>query len=130
MNTALNYPASYLCAGQAGQQPAASTPPQPPSDNPLTPPLPTRPTTYDDLPSELIARIGDYVPIQDVMPFATVDRRTYHAMQTRRLVHRYWQRANQAVSLASVNQLLNEIGGALSNPAQHVEPIDALSQCL
>ncbi|WP_337689655.1 hypothetical protein [Mycetohabitans sp. B46] len=90
----------------------------------------TRPTTYDDLPSELITRIGDYVSIQDVMPFATVDRRTYHAMQARRLVHHYWQRANQAVSLASVNQLLDEMGGALTHPAQHVEPIDALSQRL
>ncbi|WP_338877535.1 MULTISPECIES: hypothetical protein [Burkholderiaceae] len=117
-------------AEQAGQKPAASAPPRLSSNDALTRPLPTRPTTYDDLPSELIARIGDYVPIQDVMPFATVDRRTYHAMQTRRLVHRYWQRANQAVSLASVNQLLDEIGGALSNPAQYVEPIDALSQRL
>ncbi|WP_338927039.1 hypothetical protein IHE33_13645 (plasmid) [Mycetohabitans endofungorum] len=129
LNAALNPHSSYVCAGP-GQQPAASAPPRPPSSDPLTRPLPTRPTTYDDLPSELIARIGNYVPIQDVMPFATVDRRTYHAMQTRRLVHRYWQRANQAVSLASVNQLLDEIGGALSNPAQHTEPIDALSQRL
>ncbi|SIT79807.1 hypothetical protein RA167_13930 (plasmid) [Mycetohabitans endofungorum] len=130
LNAALNPHSSYVCAGQAGQQPAASVPPRLSSNDALTRPLPTRPTTYDDLPSELIARIGDYVPIQDVMPFATVDRRTYHTMQTRRLVHRYWQRANQAVSLASVNQLLDEIGGALSNPAQHAEPIDALSQRL
>ncbi|PPB81016.1 hypothetical protein B0O95_1231, partial [Mycetohabitans endofungorum] len=129
LNAALNPHSSYVCAGQAGQQPAASAPPRPSSNDALTRP-PTQPTTYDDLPSELIAQIGDYVPIQDVMPFATVDRRTYHAMQTRRLVHRYWQRANQAVSLASVNQLLDEMGGALSNPAQHAEPIDALSQRL
>jgi hypothetical protein len=130
LNAALNYPASYICAGQTGQRPATSTPPRPPSDDALTHASLTRSTTYDDLPSELISRIGDYVPIQDVTSFATVDRRTYHAMQTRRLVHRYWQRANQAVSLASVNQLLDEMGGALSNPAQHVEPIDALSQRL
>ncbi|WP_338927408.1 hypothetical protein IHE33_13145 (plasmid) [Mycetohabitans endofungorum] len=130
LNAALNPHSSYVCAEQAGQKPAASAPPRLSSNDALTRPLPARPTTYDDLPSELIARIGDYVPIQDVMPFATVDRRTYHAMQTRRLVHRYWQRANQAVSLASVNQLLDEIGGVLSNPAQYVEPIDALSQRL
>ncbi|MCG1019982.1 F-box protein, partial [Mycetohabitans sp. B4] len=88
------------------------------------------PTTYHDLPPELIERIGDYVPVQDVKNFSVVNRRTYHAMQTRQLVYRYWQRANQAVSLASINQLLNEMDGTLADPAQHVEPIDALRQRL
>ena len=51
-------------------------------------------------------------------------------MQSRHSVYRYWQRANQAVSLASVNQLLNEMDGTLADPAQHVEPLDALRQRL
>ncbi len=51
-------------------------------------------------------------------------------MQTRRLVYSYRQQANQAVSLASVNQLLNEMDGTLADPAQHVEPLDALRQRL
>ncbi|MCF7697611.1 hypothetical protein KPG66_16705, partial [Mycetohabitans sp. B2] len=69
-------------------------------------------------------------PVQDVENFSAVDRRTYHAMQTRRLVYSYWQRANQAVSLASVNQLLNEMDDTLADPVQHVEPLEALRQRL
>lgn len=131
LNAALNDSRAFICASEAYPQPTASVP------SPLRPPsgvlvnLPVkRPTTYYELPLELIARIGDYVPIQDVRNFAAVDRRTYHALQSRRRIYSYWQRASQAVSLASVKQLLEEMGGTLSEPAQHIEPIEALRQRL
>ncbi|WP_338860923.1 hypothetical protein [Mycetohabitans rhizoxinica] len=132
LNAALNDYQAYMCALESCSQPAASaTPPTlKPASGELAKPLTSRPTTYHDLPSELIQQIGDYVPVQDVENFSTVDRRTYHAMQTRRLVYSYWQRANQAVSLASVNQLLNEMDGTLADPVQHVEPLDTLRQRL
>ncbi|WP_338925329.1 hypothetical protein IHE33_07130 [Mycetohabitans endofungorum] len=132
LNAALNDYQAYMCALEACPQPAASAPPSTlkPASGGLANPPASRPTTYHDLPRELIERIGDYVPVQDVENFSAVDRRTYHAMQSRRLVYRYWQRANQAVSLASVNQLLNEMDGTLTNPAQHIEPLEALRQHL
>ncbi|MCG1043309.1 hypothetical protein KQH60_12470 [Mycetohabitans sp. B8] len=132
LHAALNdYPA-YMCALESCPQPATSAPPPTlkPASGGLANLPASRPTTYHDLPRELIERIGDYVPVQDVGNFSAVDRRTYHAMQSRRLVYRYWQRANQAVSLASVNQLLSEMGSTLADPAQHVEPLDALRQRL
>ncbi|MCG1040094.1 MULTISPECIES: hypothetical protein [Burkholderiaceae] len=131
LNAALNDYSAYIRALESCPQPAASVPPprQPPSSA-LANTSASRPTTYHDLPPELIERIGDYVPVQDVKNFSVVNRRTYHAMQTKQLVYRYWQRANQAVSLASINQLLNEMDGTLADPAQHVEPIDALRQRL
>ncbi|WP_368669333.1 hypothetical protein [Mycetohabitans sp. B8] len=128
----MNDSRAYMCALESCPQPAASALPSilKPASGRLASPLASWPATYHDLPRELIERIGDYVPVQDVRNFSAVDRRTYHAMQSRRLVYRYWQRANQAVSLASVNQLLNEMDGTLADPAQHVEPLDALRQRL
>ncbi|MEJ2769284.1 hypothetical protein [Mycetohabitans sp. B46] len=131
LNAALNDYQAYICALEARPTPAASAPPPPQLLSAAwANPSSKRLTTYQDLPSEVIARIGDYVPVQDVMSFATVDRRTYYAMQTRRLVHSYWQRAKQAVSHESISQLLDEMDGTLANPAQHVEPMEALCQRL
>ncbi|WP_338860080.1 hypothetical protein [Mycetohabitans rhizoxinica] len=131
LNAALNDYQTYICALEARPTPAASAPPPPqPPSAAWANSSAKRPATYQDLPSEVIARIGDYVPVQDVMAFATVDRRTYYAMQTRRLVHSYWQRAKQAVSHESISQLLDEMDGTLANPAQHVEPMEALCQRL
>lgn len=123
LNAALNDYQTYICALEARPTPAASAapPPQPPSTA-WSNPSAKRPTTYQDLPTEVIARIGDYVPVQDVMSFATVDRRTYHAMQTRRLVHSYWQRAKQAVTFQSIHRLLDEMDGTLADPAQYADP--------
>lgn len=130
LNTALNDSSAYVCTLASVPSPTAPSPsPQPPRASWANPRF-KQPTTYQDLPTEVIARIGDYLPVQDVIPFSTVNRRTYHAMQTRRLVHRYWQRAQQAVSRESVNQLLNEMDGTLANPAQHAEPLDALRRRL
>jgi hypothetical protein len=132
LNAALNDYQAYICALELYPQAAASAPPPTlkPASGGLANPLASRPTTYHDLPLELIQQIGDYVPVQDVGNFSAVDRRTYHAMHSRRVVYRYWQRANQAVSLASVNQLLSEMGSTLVDSAQHVEPLDALRQRL
>ncbi|WP_338910683.1 F-box protein [Mycetohabitans rhizoxinica] len=122
LNAALNDYRAYICALESCPQPAASAPPRQPSAS--------RPTTYQDLPPELIERIGDYVPVQDVGNFSAVDRRTYHTMQSRRLVYRYWQQANQVESLESINRILEEMDSALKDPAQHVEPLEALRQRL
>ncbi|WP_041754728.1 hypothetical protein [Mycetohabitans rhizoxinica] len=132
LHAALNDYQAYMCALESCPQAAASAPPPTlkPASGALANPLASRPTTYHDLPPELIQQIGDYVPVQDVGNFSAVDRRTYHAMHSRRVVYRYWQRANQAVSLASVNQLLKEMDGTLADPAQHVEPIEALRRRL
>ncbi|WP_338861702.1 hypothetical protein [Mycetohabitans rhizoxinica] len=132
LHAALNDYQAYMRALESCPQAAASAPPPTlkPASGALANPLASRPTTYHDLPLELIQQIGDYVPVQDVGNFSAVDRRTYHAMHSRRVVYRYWQRANQAVSLASVNQLLKEMDGTLADPAQHVEPIEALRQRL
>ncbi|WP_338927461.1 hypothetical protein [Mycetohabitans endofungorum] len=130
LNTALNDSPAYVCTLASVPSPTASSPPPQPPRAAWANPRFKQPTTYQDLPTEVIARIGDYVPVQDVIPFSTVNRRTYHAMQTRRLVHSYWQRAQQAASRESVNQLLNEMDGTLANPAQHAAPLDALRQRL
>ncbi|MCG1047298.1 hypothetical protein [Mycetohabitans sp. B6] len=131
LNAALNDYQTYICALEARPTPAASSPPPPQLPSAAwANPSAKRPTTYQDLPSEVIARIGDYVPVQDVMSFATVDRRTYYAMQTRRLVHSYWQRAKQAVTFQSIHRLLDEMDGTLADPAQYAEPLDALCQRL
>lgn len=131
LNAALNDYRVYICALEACPQAAPSAPP--PLKSPgsaLTNTSASRPTTYHDLPPELIARIGDYVPVQDVMPFSTVDRRTYHAMQSRRLVYSCWQRANQAAGLESIHRILKEMDSVFKDPAQHVEPLEALRQRL
>ncbi|MCG1040136.1 MULTISPECIES: hypothetical protein [Burkholderiaceae] len=131
LNAALNDYQAYICALETRPQTAALAPPPPqPLGAAWANPSAKRPITYQDLPAEVIARIGDYVPIQDVMSFSTVDRCTYHAMQPRRLVHRYWQRAKQAVNHEAIKQLLNEMDGTLADPAQHAEPLDALCQRL
>ncbi|WXK24108.1 hypothetical protein IHE33_11865 [Mycetohabitans endofungorum] len=129
LNALLNLFQSHTYVVDTRPKPAASAPP-PPSSGVLTN-LPTRQlTTYRDLPPELIARIGEHLPVQDVMSFSTVDWRTYRAMEAKREIYRYWQQARQTVSLESMNQLLDEMGGALKNPAQHAEPLDALRQRL
>ncbi|KAG0164451.1 hypothetical protein DFQ28_009351 [Apophysomyces sp. BC1034] len=89
-----------------------------------------RGTTYRDLPVELIRRIGRHVPLQDMGNFSTIERRTYQQMRERRLIWSYCQRSNKAVSLSSLNRILDEIEGALEEPAQRVEPIEALRQRL
>jgi hypothetical protein len=131
LNAALNDYRAYICALESCPQPAASAPPrQPSASGALINTSASRPTTYQDLPPELIERIGDYVPVQDVGNFSAVDRRTYHTMQSRRLVYRYWQQANQVESLESINRILEEMDSALKDPAQHVEPLEALRQRL
>ncbi|MCG1042899.1 hypothetical protein KQH60_10270 [Mycetohabitans sp. B8] len=129
LNALLNPFQNYAYTVDTRPKSAASAPPPPPSGALAN--LPARqPTTYHDLPPELIARIGKYLPIQDVMPFSTVDWRTYRAMQVERQIYRYWQQAKQAVSLESMNQLLDEMDGTLKNPTQQTAPIDALCQRL
>ncbi|MCG1046048.1 hypothetical protein [Mycetohabitans sp. B6] len=131
LNAALNDYRAYICALESCPQPAASAPPlRPLSSGALINTSARRPTAYQDLPPELIERIGDYVPVQEVGNFSAVDRRTYHATQSRRLVYRYWQRANQVESLESINRILEEMDGALKDPAQHVEALEALRQRL
>jgi hypothetical protein len=131
LNAALNNQQTYLCALPTCPAPAGSTPPPlTPSSGALAKRSATGPTTYHDLPPEVIQQIGDYVPIQDMGHFSAIDRRTYRSMHDQRLVWHYWQRANQVTSLASVNQLLDEMERTLHQPAQYALPIDALRRRL
>jgi hypothetical protein len=132
LNTALNDYQAYVCALESRPQPAASAPPSTlkSASGGLANSSASRPTLYQDLPPELIQQIGDFLPLQDAANFAEVDRHTYYPMQTRRRVWHYWKRANQAASLESINRILEEMDGELNDPAQYVEPLEALRQRL
>ncbi|MCG1048482.1 hypothetical protein KQH58_14165, partial [Mycetohabitans sp. B6] len=63
LHAALNDYQAYMCALESCPQAAASAPPPTlkPASGALANPLASRPTTYHDLPPELIQQIGDYV---------------------------------------------------------------------
>lgn len=88
----------------------------------------SRPTTYHDLPPEIIQQLADHVPFGDIGNLATVDRRTYRALQERRLSWLCCRRARYAreMDLASMQQLLAEIECIYAEPTLRVEPLDAL----
>jgi hypothetical protein len=69
LNAALNDSRAFICASEAYPQPTA--PPKPPSGVLVDLPV-KRPTTYYELPLELIARIGDNVPVQDCCKYFKV----------------------------------------------------------
>lgn len=132
LNATLNDYRSYIYALEVYQKPsAASMPPQhKPADVALANPPVDRPTTYNDLPPEVILRIGSHVPIQDVGSFGAVDSRTYHLMKERRTVWRFWRRAERAVSLSAVKTIIWDLSGLIEDPEQRVEPIEMLQQRL
>ncbi|MCG1017843.1 MULTISPECIES: hypothetical protein [Burkholderiaceae] len=132
LNAALNDYRTYVYALEVYQKPsAASMPPQQkPADVALTDLPADRPTTYNDLPPEVILRIGSHVPIQDVGSFGAVNSQTYYLMKDRRTVWRFWRRAERAVSLSAVKTIIWDLSGLIEDPEQRVEPIEMLRQRL
>lgn len=102
------------------------------------PPCPTLPAStstdislnksapYNDLPNEVILRLGSDVPIEDMGSFAAIDSRTYQLLRDKRLIWSYWKRANKVVNLSSLKRVLGEIEEGITNPQERVEPIKAL----
>lgn len=88
----------------------------------------SRPTTYHDLPLEIIQQLADHVPFDNIGNLSTVDRRTYRALQERRLSWLCCRRANSArdMDLASMQQLFAEIERIHAEPTLRAEPLDAL----
>ncbi|PPB84211.1 hypothetical protein B0O95_104163 [Mycetohabitans endofungorum] len=88
----------------------------------------SRPTTYHDLPPEIIQQLADHVPFDNIGNLSTVDRRTYRALQERRLSWLCCRRASYAreMDLASMQQLFAEIERIHAEPTLRVEPLDAL----
>lgn len=112
LNTTLNNYPAYICTVEACPQPAASAPP--PLKLPsraLANTLASRPTTYHDLPAEILQQVADYMPPDDIGNLSAVNSQTYHALQERRLSWLCRQRISHAGALdrTSVQQLLTEI---------------------
>ncbi|WP_338927086.1 F-box protein [Mycetohabitans endofungorum] len=112
LNTTLNNYPAYICTVEACSQPAALAPPplKPPSSA-LANTLASRPTTYQDLPVEILQQVADYMPPDDIGNLSAVNSQTYHALQERRLSWLCRQRISHAGALdrTSVQQLLTEI---------------------
>ena len=89
-----------------------------------------RPTTYRDLPPEIIQQVADYLPFYLIGDLSTVDRRTYHVLREQRLRYLCYARAmrlgERTFDLTSVLQLLAEIERIRVNPALRAEPLRAL----
>ncbi|MCF2134062.1 MULTISPECIES: F-box domain-containing protein [Mycetohabitans] len=104
----------------------------------------SRPTTYHDLPPEVLQQVADHVPFDDIGNLSTVDKQTYHVLRERWLSRRCWQRAKAARNVplsplesrddpgmnvldhASMQQLLTEIERIRVEPALRAEPLKAL----
>lgn len=89
-----------------------------------------RPTTYRDLPPEIIQQVADYLPFYLIGDLSTVDRRTYHVLREQRLRYLCYARAmrlgERTFNLTSVLQLLAEIERIRVNPALRAEPLRTL----
>ncbi|WP_338861664.1 hypothetical protein IHE31_01890 (plasmid) [Mycetohabitans rhizoxinica] len=90
-----------------------------------------RPTTYRDLPLEIIQQVADYLPFDLIGDLSTVDRHTYHVLRERRLRYLCYARAlhlkESNFDLASVLQLLAEIERIRAHSALRAEPLRRLA---
>lgn len=86
------------------------------------------PTTYRDLPAEILQEVAGHMPFDEVGNLSTVSRQSYYALQERRLSWLCYQRAKhaKALDLASMQQLLAEIERIRAEPALRAEPLQAL----
>ncbi|WP_323072489.1 F-box protein [Mycetohabitans endofungorum] len=103
----------------------------------------SRPTTYHDLPPEVLQQVAEHMPVDDMGNLSAVDKQTYHVLWERWLSRRCWQRAkagrnvpfsplevrdvpgmNDVLDLASMQQLLTEIARIRVEPALRAEPLD------
>jgi hypothetical protein len=113
--------ADDLCNGNQAKEPA----------NGSTIVRKNRPTTYRDLPPEIIQQVTDYLPFDLIGDLSTVDRRTYHVLRERRLRYLCYARAlhlkDNNFDLASVLQLLAEIERIRAHSALRAEPLRRLA---
>ncbi|MCG1041211.1 hypothetical protein KQH60_00960 [Mycetohabitans sp. B8] len=90
-----------------------------------------RPTTYHDLPPDIIQQIAAYIPFHLIGDLSAVDRRTYHVLRERRLSYLCHTRASytnaRTLDLTSALQLLADIERIRSNTALRAEPLMRLA---
>jgi hypothetical protein len=84
------------------------------------------PTTYYDLPPEILQQVAEHMPLCDMGHFSSTDRRTYHALQERRLSWLCCKRVHLARDLTSIQQLLGEIERIRAEPVLRAEPLSML----
>lgn len=91
-----------------------------------------RPTTYHDLPPEILQRVAAHMSLYDIPDLSAVDRRTYHALKEWRLSWFCTRNANEGPvpDLTSVQQLLTEIERIRAEPMLRAEPLQTLSKQL
>ncbi|MCG1018621.1 F-box protein [Burkholderia sp. b13] len=61
------------------------------------------PTTYRDLPAEILQEVAGHLPFDEAGNLSTVSRRSYYALQERRLSWLCYQRAKHAKALDLVS---------------------------
>ncbi|MCF7694673.1 F-box domain-containing protein [Mycetohabitans sp. B2] len=123
LNAALNHQQAYICVLETCPQPAASPP-----SSALVNTLTSRPTTFHDLPAEILQQVADQMPAHDIGNLATVNSQTYHALQERRLGWLCHKRISHIAPLdrtgteihnrAAVQQLLTEIERIRAEPVR------------
>jgi hypothetical protein len=119
---------------QAGRSAAAVPPPSPRLAARVNTGVRQRPTTYHDLPPEILQQVADHMPFDDIGNLSTVDRRTYHALQERRLSRLCCQRADATrfetqEGFLRAQQLLAEIE-RIQDPMLRAKPLRMLADCL
>ncbi|MCG1041942.1 F-box protein [Mycetohabitans sp. B8] len=120
---------------QADRSAATAPPPSPRLAARANTSVRQRPTTYHDLPPEILQQVADHMPFDDIGNLSTVDRRTYHALQERRLSRLCCQRAADATRFETpegflrAQQLLAEIE-RIHDPMLRAEPLRMLANCL
>jgi hypothetical protein len=88
-----------------------------------------RPTTYHDLPPEILQQVADHMLPDDLVNLSTVDRRTCNALQERRLSALYCQRAThfRTEELPQAQQLLADIE-RIQDPMLRAKPLQVLGR--
>lgn len=117
---------------QAGRAAAAASLPPPRLAARANTSVPQRPTTYHDLPPEILQRVAAHMSLSDIPNLSAVDRRTYHALKDWRLSWFCTRNANKGPvpDLTSVQRLLTEIERIRAEPMLRAEPLQTLSKQL
>ncbi|MEJ2767702.1 F-box protein [Mycetohabitans sp. B46] len=125
--------ALYAMQGQpAGRFAAAASPPPPHLAAQASTSARQRPTTYHDLPPEILQRVAAHMSLFDIPNLSAVDKRTYHALQEWRLSWFCTRNASEGPvpDFTSVQRLLTEIEHIRAELMLRAEPLRALSQQL
>lgn len=115
---------------QADRSAAAAPPPSPRLAARANTSVRQRPTTYHDLPPEILQQVADHMLPDDLVNLSTVDRRTCNALQERRLSALCCQRAATRFPTAGFSQeqqLLADIE-RIQDPMLRAKPLQALGR--